>query len=299
MRRWLLMFAALIGLASNTVGTVSAQDGPPADSSFSNEVLSTYGLPEIVIKDEGEGLIDPPTELEAGKYLVTIEETPDIWVYVNFVQAPTGLTEEELEKQFLDAAAMDVVSPGWIFAGGSISMPGSESSYVVDLAEGDWYIGATHTIGEEEEIPQLYPLKVTAATNDQAQDFPDADVHAKLSDMKYAIAEESVKTGPQTWEFSSDSSQSHHVVIARTTELVTPDDVAQWAEGMFSDTPTPTKMDGMVWAGYTALLSKDQTVRAEFNFDPGNYVLICFIMDPETQMPHLMHGMSTSFVVEE
>jgi hypothetical protein len=298
MRRWLLALIGLMGLAAGTIGSVSAQDGPPADVSFSNEILPTYGLPEIRIRDEGDGVINPPSELEAGKYLVVIEDTPGVMVYVNFVQAPSGLTEEELNKQFLDAAANDVVSPGWTFAGGSVNMPGSPSAFVVDLAEGDWYIGTTHVVGEEEEIPELPPLKVTPATNDQVQELPDADVHAKMSDMKYTIAEETVKSGPQTWDFTSDISKSHHVVIARTNELVSPDDVAQWAQGLFSSTPTPTKMDGMLWAGYTALLTEDQTVCTEFNFDPGNYVLICFIMDPETQLPHLMHGMSTSLVVE-
>jgi hypothetical protein len=298
MRRWLLALIALVGLATSTIGSVSAQDGPPADTSFSNEILPTYGLPEIRIRDEGNGVIDPPSELEAGKYLVVVEDVPGVMAYVNFVQAPSGLTEEELNQQFLDAAANDIVSPGWTFAGGSVNMPGSSSAFVVDLAEGDWYIGASHIVGEEEEVPELLPLKITPATNDQVRDIPDADVHAKMSDMKYTIAEETVKSGPQTWEFTSDSSQSHHVVIARTTEPVTNEDVQAWAQGMFTGTPVPTKMDGMMWAAYTALLSKGQTVRTEFDFDPGNYVLICFIFDPETQMPHLMHGMTTSFVVE-
>jgi plastocyanin len=204
-----------------------------------------------------------------------------------------------LKKQFVEAAGMDVVSPGWVFAGGSTSMGETAGAFVVDLAEGDWYIGASHIIGEEEEVPELYPLKVTPAVSDQVREVPAADVNVKMSDMKYTIAEETIQSGPQSWEFTSDSSQSHHVVIARTPELVSPDDVAAWAQGMFSGTPTPnSKMDGMLWAGYTALVSGGQTVRTEFDFDPGNYVLICFIFDPETQMPHLMHGMSTSFVVE-
>jgi plastocyanin len=299
MRRWLLTLVALFGVATSTVGSVSAQNEPPADSSYANQVLSTYGLSEIVLDDTGDGLINPPAELEAGRYLITIQAQPDIMTYVNFVQAPAGFTHEELKQQFLDAAGSDVVSPGWLFAGGSSSIENTSPSFVVDLAEGDWYIGASHIVGEADEVPELYPLKVTAATNDQVEDLPAADVNVKMSDMKYTIAETTIKTGPQSWEFTSDSTQSHHVVIARTTGPVTPDEVEAWAQGMFTGTPTPnSKMDGMEWVGYTALLSGGQTVRTEFDFDPGNYVLICFIFDPETQMPHLMHGMSTPFVVE-
>lgn len=299
MRRWLLMLVALLGVAASTVGSVSAQNGPEPDSAFSNEVLSTYGLPEIVLDDAGDGLINPPTELEAGKYLVTIHARPDIMTYVNFVQPPTGFSHDELKQQFVEAAGQDVVSPGWLFAGGSSSIANSSPSFIVDLTEGAWFIGASHIVGEADEVPELYPLEVTPTVSDQVQELPAANVNVKMSDMKYSIAEETIKAGPQSWEFTSDSTQSHHVVIARTTRPVTPDDVAAWAQGMFTGTPTPdSKMDGMVWSGYTALLSGGQTVRTEFNFEPGNYVLICFIFDPETQMPHMMSGMSTPFVVE-
>lgn len=128
MRRWLFALIALLGLAASTTGSVSAQDGPAEDASFSTEILFTYDLPEIRIRDEGNGVINPPSELEAGKYLVIIEDVPDVFVYVNFVQAPSGLTEEELNQQCLEAAAFDVVSPGWTFAGGSVNMPDSPSA---------------------------------------------------------------------------------------------------------------------------------------------------------------------------
>jgi hypothetical protein len=53
-----------------------------------------------------------------------------------------------------------------------------------------------------------------------------------------------------------------------------------------------------IWAGYTALFSPGQTVWNEFDFDPGNYLLMCYIADIETGMPHFAMGMWAPFTVE-
>ena len=49
--------------------------------------------------------------------------------------------------------------------------------------------------------------------------------------------------------------------------------------------------------GGVAPISQDQTVLAEFAFEPGTYVAVCFMPDRETGMPHAAKGMYTVFTV--
>jgi hypothetical protein len=52
------------------------------------------------------------------------------------------------------------------------------------------------------------------------------------------------------------------------------------------------------YVAYAALESGGATTWYEFDLDPGTYAVICYIIDPETQMPHFMNGMITVFTVE-
>ena len=53
-----------------------------------------------------------------------------------------------------------------------------------------------------------------------------------------------------------------------------------------------------VWVGYAALQSGGETTWSEFDLEPATYAVICFIMDDEESMPHMMDGMVTVFEVE-
>jgi hypothetical protein len=48
----------------------------------------------------------------------------------------------------------------------------------------------------------------------------------------------------------------------------------------------------------TGLLSPGVTMWAELSLDPGTYLLVCFVPDPETGAPHAMLGMIEAYVVE-
>jgi hypothetical protein len=204
-----------------------------------------------------------------------------------------------MNEQFLTAARDDVVADGWTFAGGTVSGFGANGSFIVHLTPGDWYIGGTHQKDGDEEIPTLYPLKVSAA--ETAPDAPKSTVNITMGDFAYTGIEKTIKTGPQVWKFDNTSTQSHHVVMFKTPQLWTTEEVVAWEMAMHTGTPTPDveeKLSQMQWYGYTALLSPSHTVYTEFDLEPGTYIALCFIMDPTSQMPHMAMGMGLPFAVE-
>src|SRR4051812_47680189 len=103
--RWLGVAALLMTLTLGAVTGATAQQGPGTDSSFSHRILSTLGLPEISLRQSPDGTIEgAPAELAAGRYLVSLTSAGDVASYVNFMQIPPGISEDEATAQVLETA---------------------------------------------------------------------------------------------------------------------------------------------------------------------------------------------------
>ena len=93
MRRSLVFFALLFALTGVAARPVAAQQ-PAVDDSFSDEIIDTLGYPELAITVGPDG-VDAPTSVAEGYYQVTLLAVEPYVAYVNFMQPPAGLSEEE------------------------------------------------------------------------------------------------------------------------------------------------------------------------------------------------------------
>jgi hypothetical protein len=165
-----------------------------------------------------------------------------------------------------------------------------------------------------DEVMTLAPLTVTggegtpaAATPVVAEASPVAsaprgDVTLIMTDNpSFLISSGTVPTGPQLWEVTNTGElQSHHVVMVRIPDGLTEDDIVSGFGSLLSGTPSasPPVSTQFTYVGYAALQSGGTTTWQEFDLDPGTYAVLCFIVDPETGVPHLMDGMVKTFTVE-
>ncbi len=302
MRRWLVLVCGVVALLAGSVGPVVAQE-PQTDPSFSNEVLGTYGLPEIAITQREDGY-DAPREVVAGRYLVALVSRPGLSAYLNLVRVPAGLSDAEADEQLLSAARNDVPVDGWTYGGGTYAFDGNTAWVALDLQPGEWAWGLTSQpdIDDAEETVHLMPLTVTAgdaaASPVAAGIEPSADV--TMTEFVFeGLDGTTLPTGPQVWRFTNSGSQAHHMVLFRTPMLLAQEDVTAMVDAFMSATPTPPPSwwNESVWVGYAAIMSPGQSILTEYDLDPGTYAALCFIADPETGMPHLMEGMAQAFTV--
>lgn len=302
MRRLLVLVGAIVVLFVGSVGPLAAQE-PQTDASFSKVVLATYGLPEITITQREDGY-DAPREVAAGRYLIELASRPGLSAYLNLVQPPAGLSEEEADEQLLSAARYDVPVEGWTYGGGTFAFGGDRAWVALDLSPGEWAWGLTSQpdADDAEETVYLMPLTVTAETSAAspvaAEIEPTADV--TMTEFVFeGLDGVTLPAGPQVWRFSNRGAQAHHMVLFRTPQLLAQDDVTAMVDAFMSATPTPPPSwwNESVWVGYAAIMSPGQSMETEFALTPGTYVALCFIADPETGMPHLMEGMAQSFTV--
>ena len=70
-------------------------------------------------------------------------------------------------------------------------------------------------------------------------------------------------------------------------------------QAIMSGTPVPggPTFDQLTWVGYAAILSPGQTIWEEFDFEPGNYLAVSYILDPEAGLPAFLLGMVQPFTV--
>ncbi len=311
-----LRFVGLVSIVcALLVANVAAATAQEMDVSFSDVKLRELGYPEIVVTVGPDG-VDAPSELDAGYYLISLQPTDEYSAYLDIMQPPADLAPEEATDLALQAASNDLAQPDWGYLGGTNTFEvGVPTSFAIYLAPGDYVFAASYyAMGEgAEETMTLAPLTVTAdatpvaatpvaAEASPVASAPRSDVTLVMTDsLAYIVAPDPLASGPQLWEVTNTGAlHAHHVVMNRIPDGITADEIVADFTGLFSGTPPagPPLAAQFTYVGYAALQSGGTTTWQEYDLDPGTYVVICFIIDPETGVPHVLDGMVTTFEVE-
>ena len=296
MRRAAGSALALLLLVLLAVAPVSAQD---VDIAFTHEQIDAYGFPELAITFNGTSF-DVPEEVTAGYQTVVLTPGDGFAVYADFMQVPEGIPHEEAVDLALQAGAMDVTSPGWVYGGGSYAFANQTIKFVVNLEPGDWHIAASYMADEEgaEEIMELHPLTVTApaAGSPMPVDGPTAGVIMTLEDVAFGGLEGPVAAGSTLFEVRNTGEQPRQMVLFRTDRALTPEDFEAWFAAGDSGTPAAVPFTA-TWVGYAALTSPGYSTWIELDLEPGTYTATSWVIDPESGMPALLLGMVQSFEV--
>jgi hypothetical protein len=296
-----LLAGALLGLSGGTAAAVRAQGGPNVAPAFSDEILSTLGLPEITLTQSEDGTVEGlPNELGAGTYLVTIASDGDFATYINFVQPPAGLSTEAATAQMLETAAMDVPHEGWIYGGGSYAVRGSSPSFGINVEPGQWQIAISRQVEEQGgEIMQLFPLIVTGETAIATPTYSGIPSNQilELRDVEFGGLLYPVQAGPSIWQVTNTGTQPRQVVFWLAPYQIS----AQEFQEVMTGAPGSGSFDfaDLAWVGYAAILSSGQQVWLELDLPAGDYLVVSYVLDPETQTPAFALGMVESFTVAD
>lgn len=300
MRKAIVTLAAVALGLSSWVGGAQAQDSR-VDAAFSNEIMSTLGYPEVTVNVGPDG-VDAPERVAAGLHLVTLSAPEPYIAYLDIVETPDGLTDEELVAQALEAGRNDMPQAGWTYLGGTnTDNPGSAVSFIIDLEPGDYHLAASYYEADAaSEAMSVVPFTVTVAEGEAASAPPATVNLEETDDLQYILTPETLASGPQLWKIENTGVEmAHHVVMVRVPEGATAPAIISEFNGMMAGTPPAgdSLFAQAIWVGYAAMQSGGQTIWNEFDLDPGTYAVVCFILDHETGRPHAADGMVTVFTV--
>ena len=297
------LFALLLLLAALAAPLrTSAQDtaNPFAD----------LGLPEIAITVTDTAFDGAPSELEAGRYVlsVTNSSSSEEDAGVGFVQAPEGMTAAELigfmaslsatpEAANGEAAPAEeeggTGAPSWYYEteiAGGVYAPAGETAYaVIDLSAGEWMLWGDLPEAAQAPVPVIVTGEAPAD-----QPTPAADVTIAMQEMSFSV-DGSLTAGPQTIALTNAGQQPHFLLMIGVPEGTTPDDFLALSAAFAGD-PTASPPAGLSFQELTTGiestdLSSGGTVWLHADLAAGTYVLACFFPDQETGAPHAFLGM--------
>lgn len=119
--------------------------------------------------------------------------------------------------------------------------------------------------------------------------LPAADIVMTLDDYKFETNIE-ISAGVHTIRIENAAPQSHEVVALRLMPGKTAQDLLAWSAKPAGPPPA------VPVAGITGI-ARGEVNQVTADFQPGEYVLVCFWPDAKDGRPHFMHGMIRQFTV--
>ena len=238
---------------------------------------------------------DAPAAIPAGlTTLHLVNDGPGLH-HALFVRLDSGKTVVDLLLSLKTLPAL----PGWAkyIGGPAVPEPGMESVATLDLAPGNYAIICILDVPghmPHYERGMVSALTVNAASGTAAT-IPSAvaenpDTVIALSDYVLAI-EKPITAGTHIFGVVTAAGEPHDVLVVRLDDGKTGQDYVKWIEAMNGPGP------GHVIGG-TAPASPGVTQSFTATFTPGNYLLICLVLDMKTHKPHFMEGMIKTVKVE-
>jgi len=247
--------------------------------------------PQIVIVRATDYKFDAPDSIPAGTTSLRLENAGKEVHHLWLVQLKDGRTYDQFMR------AMDSWSspsmPGWVTdAGGPNDVsPGLTASAIVTLEPGR-YVLVCYVPAVDGRLHVMHGMvkQLTVTTGRADATEPAADIALRTTDYAYEFSKP-VTAGTHTMRIENVAEQSHEVVIARLLSGKTAAQALTWLNaGQHGPAPVTA-------IGGASGLSKGRHQTITVNFDPGRYVLLCFIPDKNDGKPHTAHGMLKEFTV--
>jgi hypothetical protein len=297
------MLAALAVLLTLTIGgftasLATAQEATPA-AGKDRLLADTMGLPELAITATADAYEGVPAETPAGRYVVTLtsEMGADASAGVEFLMLP----EEVPFDDFLTALTESMEGPpAWYYqtyhAGGLSTDPESTSQGIFDLRPGTYVVWSA---GDFEAMQPPVEMTVTGeAATPAAAAEPSAGATVTMFEYGFTIDGE-LEPGPQLLKVANVGAQPHFMILVQPNEPVTKEQVGMLLEAEMAGTPVAEAAEAAgasnpeEWgfAAYAGTISMGATEWIATDLEPGTYVLVCFVPDIESGMPHAYLGM--------
>jgi hypothetical protein len=230
-----------------------------------------------------------PAEVAAGYTSIRLDNTGTAPQHAQLLRLNDGVTMEQLQEA-LSSDNPDAALALVTLEGGAGTVSGGARSQVStsNLTAGQYLVASF--VPDANGVPGLARgfLAPFTVAGEGGGEMPTGNANVTLADFSITLPE--AVEAQQVWAITNNGPQPHEMNILKLADGATMADVAAFFAAP-AGPPPYTDAGGLqgIMSGATALL--------ETNFEPGNYVALCFIPDPETGEPHVNLGMATEFTI--
>jgi hypothetical protein len=205
------------------------------------------------------------------------------------------LNDDTSVEQFTAALPQGeaAIFPLVTFRGGpGLVGPGAQSSVFLNLEEGTYVLLCF--VASPDGVPHLakgmvLPFMVSAGSGDMAE-APQPDLTITMKDFSFELPE-TVSAGPQIWEINNLGPQIHELMIVQPADGMTQEDITAFLQTNEGEPP-------FIPLGGMQALSTGETGWMQLDLEAGDYIIICFVPDPASGIPHANLGMIMPLTVE-
>jgi hypothetical protein len=311
------ILAAVLSCAfvlTGTLASVSAQSATPAATPGASP-LANLGLPALAVTITDSSYEGIPSQLAAGRYLLTVTNSTTNDLQVGFAQ-PVGVTTDEflsvlsqyaagngspatLDGTPTTAAEQNGAPPAWFYnfklAGGVGVSAGQTSQAVIDLLPGSWVAWGDDPTAAQQPF-------VFQATGEMPANLPEPQSSATIGLTEYSITitAGALTTGEQILDVKNIGAQPHFLVLVKVPDGTTRDDIGQLINSEMTGTPAAIPLNpetDFQDVASTDTQSAGTSSWIAVNLQPGTYAVMCFFPDEASGMPHASMGMYNVFTV--
>jgi uncharacterized cupredoxin-like copper-binding protein len=249
--------------------------------------------PRIVTVTASDYRFEAPTTIPAGTISFRLynvgKEIHHLWI-VQLAKGKTSADFMAVSKLWGSALRM----PPWAIdvGGPNSAAPGQTAEGTMTLEPGQYVLvcwipspdGMLHVMKG-----MVKPLTVVALGATPPSE-PTADVTITLDDYAFTLSTP-ITAGRRTIRFENRAVQSHEAVIGRLNPDRTLMQAVIWMNAGQAGAPPLTPLGG------ASGLATGRHMYINADFEPGRYVLMCFIPDKKDGKPHSDHGMIKEIVV--
>jgi hypothetical protein len=235
----------------------------------------------------------PVVEITANEYAFTVPDTiPGGWVTIRVTNQGKELHHVQLfrldqAKTIADFAKWrEPAFPDWAVATGGPTgtPPTATNTAIVRLTPGNYV--AICVIPSADGKPHLMKGMIKALTviaPPKPATPAAADVAVTLTDFDFTFTVP-LASGKHLLRVETTSSQPHEIVIAKLPAGKTPADILAWVDKQVGPPPVESIVG-------SSGVSKGEVNLVPIDLAPGDYALMCFMLDGKDGKLHAVHGM--------
>jgi plastocyanin len=287
---------ALVALLMGAFLSACGSDKKSSNADATTTTAAAAKTPELNIGAK-EYAFTAPASVESGFVKVSLDNTGKLGHQAQLLRLNDGVTLQQLGAAAAgDPTGEKVLQLVSIKGGVNAIAPGAKQSAVSKLDPGQYLAVCFLPTpdGKSTHIAQgmQAPFTVTAAASAGAEPKYDYTVEAK--DFQFTLP--AIKSGEHTIEFKNNGPSPHEMTMYKVAAGKTAADVQKFLSAPPGTAPAGPPPFAEV-GGAAAILPTAGTFPT-LTFDPGTYVVTCFVPDPKTGKPHIALGMFSSFDVK-
>jgi hypothetical protein len=262
-------------------------------------------IPEHTYTATEQGF-EGPDEIEGGIVRITLQNETEHGLELQIMRLLREADDEEIiaaiegiwtaeDPEAVAEADERILELGELYGGPGYTaqfLDRQTSSAIVELDEGEYVFTSFGVTEEGEMLPAIgFLQRVNITAPAEPAQAPQADLTVQMVDFAFAFPP-NIQPGAQTWEVVNRGQQPHHLIIMTFLPGMTMADLQAFIEAGEEGPPPVISVDG------TTILTTGQRMFVDFDLEPGSYIAVCFVHDPETGLPHVDLGMLAPFTVE-